>query len=557
MVLGLGLLGQLAAQILRANGCRVIGVDLDPGRVELARSLGLEHGIDPDAPDAIEEVERLTGMGADGVLVTAASRSNEVVSTAFRMCRRKGRVSLVGDVGLGLMRSDLYPGELEFRIATSYGPGRYDDRYEEKGYDYPPAYVRWTEGRNMEEYLRLLADGAVTFDPLVHERFPVERATEAYDALDDRDAAPIVLLTYGDEAAVGGTRLGIRTRPARRDRINMAVVGAGSFATGMHLPNLQRLRDRYALRAIVGRTGLTTREAASRFDAAYATTSLDDVLGDDEVDAVLIATRHDSHAELSLQALQAGKHVVVEKPLALAEAGLARIEAFYRDHQDDDVPVLLTGFNRRFSPFAMRLREALDGRTNPAMLTYRMNAGFIPLDHWVHGEEGGGRNIGEACHIYDLFHYLVGTPVADIQAFPIGRTTGRYARNDNFSAMLRFQDGSVATLLYTALGSKELNKERLEAFAEGGAAVLDDYRTLDLHGFAADGLKVRGQDKGHRAELEAFAGAVRGEADWPIPLWQQLDVTRISFQVERLIETGGVAAEDAAAPAAAPPAEDG
>ncbi|NIQ52685.1 MAG: hypothetical protein GWN85_04165 [Gemmatimonadetes bacterium] len=219
--------------------------------------------------------------------------------------------------------------------------------------------------------------------------------------------------------------------------------------------------------------------------------------------------------------------------------------------------MLLTGFNRRFSPFAMRLREALDGRTNPAMLTYRMNAGFIPLDHWVHGEEGGGRNIGEACHIYDLFHYLVGTPVADIQAFPIGRTTGRYARNDNFSAMLRFQDGSVATLLYTALGSKELNKERLEAFAEGGAAVLDDYRTLDLHGFAADGLKVRGQDKGHRAELEAFAGAVRGEADWPIPLWQQLDVTRISFQVERLIETGGVAAEDAAAPAAAPPAEDG
>ncbi len=552
VVLGLGLLGQLAAQMLRAHGCRVIGVDLDAGRVELARGLGIDEGIDPEAPDAIDRVKRLTGMGADGVLVTAASRSDEVMSTAFRMCRRKGRVVLVGDVGLGLMRSDIYPGELELRIATSYGPGRYDDRYEAKGYDYPPAYVRWTEGRNMEEYLRLLADGTVRFDALVHGSYPVERAREAYDALDERGAAPIVLLTYDDEdeETAAATRLTLRTRPARRDRINMAIVGAGSFASGMHLPNLQRLRSRYALRAVVGRTGLNAREAAARFDVPYATTALRDVLEDDDVDAVLIATRHDSHADLALRALQAGKHVMLEKPLALTEKGLAGIESFYQERRDQEVPVLLTGFNRRFSPFAARIRQALDDRTNPAMLAYRMNAGFIPLDHWVHGDEGGGRNIGEACHIYDLFHFLLDGAVTDLQAAPIGRTTGRYARNDNFTATLRFEDGSVATLLYTALGHKALAKEHLEAFTDGGAAVLDDYRSLELHGFASDAVKVRGQDKGHLAELEAFAAAVRGEAEWPIPLWQQLDVTRISFRVERLIERGGAEPSGEEAPGA-------
>jgi predicted dehydrogenase len=309
----------------------------------------------------------------------------------------------------------------------------------------------------------------------------------------------------------------------------VALVGAGGFAQGTHVPNLSKLRDRFEIRCVVSRTGATAKAVADRAEAAYATTDYDAVLADDEVGLVLIATRHDLHASMTLQALQAGKHVFVEKPLALDEAELAAIEAFYEERQE---PLLMTGFNRRFSPPAVRLRELLAGRTSPLMADYRMNAGFIPLDSWVHGPSGGGRNIGEACHVYDLFLSLTGAPVAAVSAHGIRPGTRRFARNDNFSATIEYADGSVCTLLYTALGSRDHPKERLEVYADGRVLVLDDYKSVSVTGGKERGWRSPTQQKGHLQELEALAACLHEGAPWPIPLADQLAAMRTAFAVE-------------------------
>lgn len=537
VVLGLGILGQLAAQILRANGCRVIGTDLDPERVALALSLGMHEAVDGGA-DAAAAVHRLTdGHGADAVLIAAAGASDDIVSLAFRMCRRRGRVVLLGDVGLGLRREDLYRKELDFRIATSYGPGRYDERYEEKGLDYPIGYVRWTENRNMRAYLELLADGTVRVEPLVGAVVPLADAGRAYATLGERRAAPIVLLAYPETE--GAPPAAVHTVAvhgvARRDgAIGIAVIGAGGFARSVHLPNLRRHGSAVELRAIVNRSGASALKAARQFGAAVASTDVEQALGDERVAAVLICTRHDLHAELVLRALEAGKHVFVEKPLALGEEELAGIERFYADAAAArrPAPVLMTGFNRRFSPFARALRDALATRSGPAMLSYRMNAGYVPPDHWIQTEEGGGRNLGEACHVYDLFLNLIGAEVADVAVDAIVPSSENLLRNDNFTATIRFRDGSLATLLYTALGSTALPKERLEAFADGAAAVLDDYRSVEFFGGRGKAIRRRRQDKGHRAALAAFLEAVSGGGPWPISLQEQLAATRLSLRVE-------------------------
>ena len=536
VVIGLGLLGQLTVQMLRANGCRVIGTDLDRARIALAATLGMEVGVHPDDGDEVEHVARLTdGIGADGVIITAASPSDAIISTAFRMCRRKGRVVLVGDVGLSLERADFYQKELDFFISTSYGPGRYDRGYEERGLDYPVSYVRWTENRNMAEYLRQVAEGRVRLEPLVDRVYPVAEAEEAYASLDAPGARPLmVLLSYPQEDALPLRRVtNPRALPAGEGAVRVALVGAGAFARGMHLPNLQALGDRLSLRAVASRTGHNASAAARQFGAAYATTDYAEVLGDREVEAVLIATRHDLHARMALEALRAGKHVLLEKPLALDREELERIRAFYGDGPEG--PVLLTGFNRRFSPFAVRMREIVEGRSNPMILNYRMNAGHLPLDHWVHGPEGGGRNVGEACHLYDLFTFLTGSRVADVTARAVVPRTGYYSPTDNFVATVTFEDGSVATLTYTALGSREHPKEQLEVFVDGKVLVLDDYRTLKVVGAKQKGVETRAQEKGQREELEAFARALREGGEWPIPLWQQVQAMEIAFRVEDLI----------------------
>ncbi|MDI6842824.1 MAG: bi-domain-containing oxidoreductase [Anaerosomatales bacterium] len=538
VVIGLGILGQLTVQMLKADGCRVIALDLDPARVELAERLGADVGLRSEDGDAIERVARLTdGYGADGVVITAATKSSEVVSTAFKMCRRKGRVVLVGDVGLDIKREDIYTKELDFRISTSYGPGRYDARYEEHGLDYPIGYVRWTENRNMAEYLRLVSEGAVDLDAMISAVYPVEQAADAYDALRHGEPRPLmVLLSYprSVEERIERVVPNAMATPGREGAVRIALVGAGGFAKGMHLPNIKAQPELMTLHAVCTRTGHNAQATAKQYGARYATTDVEQVLADPEVDAMLIATRHDLHAELALKALQAGKHVLVEKPLAITREELARVVAFFEEAERSSTPapILLTGFNRRFSPFVVRLRELTERRSDPMQIVYRMNAGYIPLDHWVHGPEGGGRNVGEACHIYDLFTFLTGARVTSVQAAAIEPRTGTYARNDNFTATFTFEDGSVATLVYTALGSTDHPKEQAEVFCDGKVCVLEEYRALRVVGSPAAGIETKVVDKGQAAEIAAFARAIREGGEWPIPLWQQEQAMRMAFDVE-------------------------
>lgn len=540
VVIGLGILGQITAQLLLANGCRVIGSDLDRRRAEQALGLGMNVALDPDDESAGDQVARLTdGIGADGVIITAATPSNAVVSTAFKMCRKKGRVVLVGDVGLDLNRSDFYQKELDFRISSSYGPGRYDRRYEEEGLDYPVSYVRWTENRNMAEYLRLLAEGRVRVESLVEATYPVSDASEAYARLKDGSTKPLmVLLSYPDPAAAAAAPRRVpnpRASRAASGRVRIALVGAGGFAKGMHLPNIASLDGLFHIQAVVSRTGHNASATATQFNANYATTEYEAVLADPDVDAVLIATRHDLHASMAVQALDAGKHVLVEKPLAINRAELDQVRAWFEVRAGKPTPVLLTGFNRRFSAYGRRLAELTARRTGAMVMNYRMNAGYIPLDHWTHGKEGGGRNIGEACHIYDLFTALTHARTVKVSAAAARPSTNHYSARDNFIATIEFEDGSIASLTYTAMGTSQHPKEQMEVFVDGKVLRLDDYQRLDIKGSRASGVKTTLSEKGQKDEVEAFARAILDGGEWPIPLWEQLQAMDIAFSVEQFL----------------------
>jgi predicted dehydrogenase/threonine dehydrogenase-like Zn-dependent dehydrogenase len=540
VVIGLGIIGQLTAQLLRANGCRVIGTDLDMHRVAAATELGMDIGIAPGETEIQDVVGLTDGIGADGVIITAAAPTDDIVSTAFRMCRKKGRVVLVGDVGLALNRSDFYEKELDFLISTSYGPGRYDRRYEEAGLDYPVGYVRWTENRNMAEYLRQLADGRVRVGPLISRTFPVTDSAEAYASLSGSETRPIAAVLAYPVADPAPSRVVMNPTsiPGRSGVVRVALVGAGGYAKAVHLPTIEAEPELLTLRAIVSRTGPNAVSAGQRYGATYATTEFERVLEDRDVDLVVIATRHDLHAPMTIAALEAGKHVLVEKPLALTQEELDRITSFFERPATSGAPILLTGFNRRFSPYARRLAEAFATRTSPMVMTYRMNAGYLPDDHWVHTAQGGGRNLGEASHIYDLFTFMTGARVASVQAASID-PGGRYLRADNFVATAKFEDGSVATLTYTALGSADHPKEQLEVFCEGRVAVLDDYRRLEIRGSKTPAFKTPQQDKGQREELKALAVAIRSGGPWPSPLWQQVQAMEIAFAVEPFLADEG------------------
>jgi predicted dehydrogenase/threonine dehydrogenase-like Zn-dependent dehydrogenase len=532
LVVGLGLLGQITVQLLHASGCRTIGADPDRARVESALAAGMEAVVEPGPEGYTAAVQRLTdGYGADAAIVSAATPSHEVINQAIAACRRKGRVVLVGDVGLHLDRNELYRKELDLFISTSYGPGRYDPAYEEAGEDYPLPYVRWTENRNMDAYLRLLANGRIDLSRFSRAVWPVADAAAAYAQLTtDGSKALLTLLEYPLEAKPPESTILLRSATARREAVRIGLVGAGSFAQAVHIPNLQRLGPAFRLRAVMSRTGTTASALAGRCGAAYATTDYKRLLADPEIDLVFIATRHHLHAELALAALQAGKHVFVEKPLALTAAQLEAIEHFYAGRENG--PLLLTGFNRRFSPAMTAARAALAGRTTPLVVNYRVNAGYVPPEHWVHGEEGGGRNIGEACHIYDLFNFLACADFASVQAAAAAPASRQWRRDDNFTATIRYADGSICTLTYTALGAAGYPKERMEIFADGLVISLDDYRSLSITGGSHRGWTSANADKGHVAELEALRDGLKS-GTWPISLREQAAATRISFLVQQ------------------------
>jgi predicted dehydrogenase/threonine dehydrogenase-like Zn-dependent dehydrogenase len=535
VVIGLGFLGQLTTRLLKVSGVRTIGADLDARRLELARASGLDLALDAAGDASEQQVARLTGgIGADAVIVTAASTSPDLLGVALRLCRRKGRVVLVGDVPIQFDRADIYAKEIDLRIATSYGAGRYDRHYEEGGIDYPVGYVRWTENRNMEAYLGFLASGAVRISDVIEARYPIEQAVAAYEALQSGQPKPLsVVLTY---PAALDRAPSVRidnpsVRSSRSGRIRLALVGAGGFAKGTLLPIVHGERARFSLHAVCSRQGHDAAAIARQYDAGYATTDYAAVLADADIDAVMIATRHDRHASMVLQALRAGKHVFVEKPLCISRQELAEIADFYAAGTEGK-PLLQTGFNRRFSKYADAIAKATARRSNPMMIDYRVNAGYLPPDSWVHGAEGGGRNIGEACHFYDLFVALTGANAVSIDARAIRPSTAYYGGSDNFTTCIGFADGSVATLTYTALGAPEFPKERFEVFVDGRVYSVDDFKRMSVTGAKSQNISTPSAEKGHRAELIAFADAVQKGGAWPIPLQQQLEAMRIAFEVE-------------------------
>ena len=535
VVVGLGILGQITAQMLRANGCRVIGIDIDPERIKLALENGMDAGTDPSREDYIELVHKMTdGFGADAVIITAASKTDQIISEAMKACRKKGRLVLVGNVGLNLNREDFYKKELDFLISTSYGPGRYDPIYEEGGQDYPLPYVRWTENRNMEEYLRLLASGRLSLVNLYSKPYAIDEASAAYEILTGEGQKPLlVLLAYPVRKEAIERKIALVSNKAKPGAIRVALAGAGGFAQSMHLPNMKAMGNRFQLHAVMSRTGSNAKAVAAQYGASYATTDYEQILNDPAVDLVIIATRHNIHANMALKALEAGKHVFVEKPLAMNEKELQTISNFYINHTK--TPVIMTGFNRRFSPAMQRANDVLANRTTPLIINYRMNAGYIPLDVWVQGEEGGGRNIGEACHIYDLFNFLTDAEVNSIDAVSIVPSGKQWTRNDNFVATISYNDGSVCTLTYTAMGDKTHPKERMDIYADGKVLSMDDYRSLTIAGSRQNGWTSRTMQKGQLQELEALAYCIMNGSHWPISLEQQLQATTISFRVEHAI----------------------
>ena len=539
VVIGLGLLGILTLQLLKANGCKVIGIDIDRERLDLAINLGIDVAIDPNSEDYVGQVARLTdGFGADGVIITAASNSDQIISSAFKLCRKKGRVVIVGDIGLNLNREDFYLKEIDVLISTSYGPGRYDKKYEDEGLDYPISHVRWTENRNMSEYIRLLSEGMVEIKSLISSSFPIDEATEAYRSiLVESDSKPIlVLLSYPvkDAEPVHTTFLTHSSKP-KKGKINIAILGAGAHARSMHLPALQDLKDHFNLSAVVTKSGYKAKEIAKQFDASYASTDYLEVLSDKEINAVIISTRHDLHGKMTLEALKAGKHVLVEKPLSLNSNEIAEIDEYIQSEKNQQIPILLTGYNRRFSPYALKIQDLIKDRVNPFIINYRMNAGYIPMDHWVHGSEGGGRNLGEACHIYDFFTALTNSKIVSVSANAINPKTNHYSWSDNFITTLGFEDGSLCSLTYTALGNTKHPKELAEIYFDNKVITLKDYKSLETIGCNNTSLTTKFQDKGLKQELMQFSKAIKTGNHWPIPWWQQLQVANIGIAIEEKI----------------------
>ncbi len=539
-VLGLGLLGQLSVQLLRAAGCRVVGLDLSQDRVDRALALGLEAGTsDPEKLWPL--VRDLTqGHGADATVVAAATRSHKVVNQSIQVTRRKGRVILVGDVGLNLERAEFYKKELDLLMSTSYGPGRYDSTYEEGGRDYPYSYVRWTLNRNMSSYLDLIRRGEVEIEPLIDREYDLGEAKEAYRELVKSDNPPLgVLFRVTEEETNAGESdpSVVQLRGHRRapeGPLHYALVGAGAFGTCMLVPQLAKRKDCFFLRGVVTRDAARGGNFCRENRIEIMTSDLNRVLENPEFGLVVIATRHSEHALQTLASLRAGKHVFVEKPLALTWAELAQIEEFFQ--QTEDPPVLMVGFNRRFSPALSRLREILETRRSPLVISYRLNGGFIPRDHWIQSEVGGGRNLGEACHMYDVFRSLAGAPVTTIEATSIQPGDTAFLKTDNFSATLGYEDGSVANLIYTSMGPKQgLAKERIEVFVDGESYLVDDFKKLVRQSDQSVLWEASAPEKGHAEELSALGDHLFGKAPAPIPIGQIIETSAVALRIEDLL----------------------
>jgi predicted dehydrogenase/threonine dehydrogenase-like Zn-dependent dehydrogenase len=532
VVTGLGLIGLVTVQLLRAHGCRVLGLDFDPAKLELARSLGAETvnlGAGQDPVAAAQAFSR--GRGMDAVIITASTKSsdNGPMHQAALMCRKRGRIVLVGVTGLELSRADFFEKELTFQVSCSYGPGRYDANYEEKGNDYPVGFVRWTEQRNFEAVLDMMADGRLDVKPLISHRFAIEEAERAYELVGGAGPSLGILLEYPSEATKPEAvvrKQTVQLAPAGQGAASIAFIGSGNYSTAVLIPAFKAAGAR--LRTVASAGGVTGVHAGRKFGFEDTTTDTASVFADPSVNAVVITTRHDSHASMVCRALRAGKHVFVEKPLALRADEIGEIERAHSDASSGGrSPVLMVGFNRRFASQVQRIHGLLRSVSGPKSFIMTVNAGAIPPDHWTQDRDvGGGRIVGEGCHFIDLLRFLAGSEIGSIGVSTMDTRTAY-----TVSIELAFRDGSIGTVHYFANGPKAFPKERLEVFAAGRVLQLDNFRKLRGFGWPGFGkMNLWSQDKGQKACAKAFVDAVSGRAPAPIPFAEIIEVAKASIE---------------------------
>lgn len=539
VVTGLGLIGLLTVQLLRAHGCRVLGLDFDPAKLEMAAAFGAEV-VDLRTQDPLVAADRFSrGRGVDAVLITAATASNEPVHQAALMSRKRGRIVLVGVTGLELSRDDFFKKELTFQVSCSYGPGRYDPQYEERGFDYPVGFVRWTEQRNFEAVLDMMADGRLDVKALVSHRFTISEAQAAYEVVGGSEPSMGIVLDYPTAGAVAplhhADRQIVQVTPAAAapGQAVVSMIGAGNYATAVLAPAFARAGARLA--AVVSNAGVSALHVARKFGFSEAATTAEAALSRSEVNAVVIATRHDTHAALALDALAAGKHVFIEKPLCLTEDELDRIAAAWRT-AGERAPMLMVGFNRRFAPHVVKLKALLASMAEPAAFVMTVNAGAIPAEHWTQDPAvGGGRILGEACHFVDLLRHLAGSRIVSHSSMALPGAT-----RDSASIQLAFENGSIGTIHYLANGSKKFPKERLEVFTGGRIVQLDNFRRFTAFGWpGVSDHKLWRQDKGQAACAAAFVQAVAKGGPGPVALDEVLEVSRVTIEIDRQLGAAG------------------
>ena len=542
VVFGLGLIGLICVQLLRNCGCRVIGIDLDKSKLELAQKFGARIIDVPDGADPLKAAMTYSdGKGVDGVLITASARNDSIIHQSTQMCRKRGRIVLVGVVDMKLDRTDFYEKELSFQVSCSYGPGRYDRNYEEKGADYPYAFVRWTEQRNLEAILNSIAAGTLDVNDLISDRIPQTEAVRAYKMLTDATHRLALILTYPSEQTKLESTVPTPVefiKSSSTTKVVAGVIGAGNFARLTLLPILSSLDVR--LKSVADINAVSGAHAARKFGFEQATNDYKQLLDDPEINTVFITTRHNLHAKMTIEALGAGKHVYVEKPLCTNDKDLPDVKRTYEKANDRQ---LLVGFNRRFSPHAEKMRSLLSARTQPMCITAVVNAGEIPVDNWIQDKSiGGGRIIGEGCHWIDLMRYLVGNRIVSVNATMIGESQGVGVRGDKVSVTLAFEDGSIGTLHYFANGHRSYPKEKIEVFCEGKILYLDNFRKLRGYGWSNfRKMNLCKQDKGHSAEVHSFAERIVRGGQALIPFKEIENVTLAGFAaVESAEGTGRV-----------------
>lgn len=537
-VIGLGLIGLITIQILKAAGCKVIGIDIDQRKLVKALYLGIDEVFLANKPNLSNDIlHTVNNIGVDSTIICASTESDDPVNLAASITRKKGRVVVVGAVGMKLSREQFYKKELEFTVSCSYGPGRYDQNYEEKGIDYPVSYVRWTENRNMESFLWMLTQGKIDVDTLISDCYSINDANKAFQKIMDKSQLTFgIILDYPTVKIENKINKKVLVRSPlnymyTKNLINIAVIGTGGFAKKTYLPFIDK-NDELLLSAVSAKTGLSAKKTAKEYGAEYCTTDYKEIIADKSIDAVIIATRHNLHYQMAYEAIMSGKHVLLEKPMGLTNTEVEELKELVQGHNT----VFSVGYNRRYSPLIDLSKKMLKEEIGPMLITYRINAGFIPPEDWTQDPDiGGGRIIGEACHFIDLMNYLTGSSVEKISVQHLDIDDQTVLSNDNFAATLKYENGSLGMLIYTSLGNNELSKEKIEIFINGKSIVIDDFNSLKAFGIPGIDTSLKKQNKGHAAQFNEFIKAIQGKKNKLLDVNEAADAALTANKINTMI----------------------